>query len=135
MDVILEEHRLRNERPVDLHAAEPEAEPKPKPRKKPKIVVSDNRTYGTIRLHQERDFPDRVVGTDLANPDFARWGEAFGARGISLGKGGDVAGAVAEFLAHDGAAVLSVRSSAQAISAYTTIDALHERMRAVRAAE
>ena len=102
---------------------------------KPKIVVSDNRTYGTIRLHQERDFPDRVVGTDLANPDFARWGEAFGARGISLGKGGDVAGAVAEFLAHDGAAVLSVRSSAQAISAYTTIDALHERMRAVRAAE
>ena len=102
---------------------------------RPKIVVSDNRTYGTIRLHQERDFPDRVVGTDLSNPDFARWGEAFGAKGIALGKGGDVVGAVAEFLAHDGPAVLSVRASAQAISAYTTIDALHERMRAARAAE
>ena len=36
------------------------------------IIVLDNGMYGTIRMHQERQFPGRVVGTDLVNPDFAR---------------------------------------------------------------
>ena len=36
------------------------------------IIVVDNGMYGTIRMHQERQFPGRVVGTDLGNPDFAR---------------------------------------------------------------
>src|ERR1700733_7843317 len=35
------------------------------------IVVVDNGTYGTIRMHQEREYPARVVATDLKNPDFA----------------------------------------------------------------
>ena len=42
------------------------------------ILVVDNGTYGTIRMHQEREFPGRVCATDLANPDFARLAEAFG---------------------------------------------------------
>ncbi len=96
---------------------------------RPKIVISDNRSYGTIRLHQERDYPDRVAGTDLTNPDFALWARSFGIEGATLAKGDEVAGAVAAFLAADGPAVLAVRSSAQAISAYTTIAGLHERMR------
>ena len=99
----------------------------------PKIVVSDNGTYGTIRLHQERDHPDRVSGTDLTNPDFAAWGASFGALGIAVGPGGDVPDAVARFLAHDGPAVLHVRASAAAISAFTTIEGLHARMKAARA--
>ena len=91
---------------------------------KPKIVISDNGTYATIRLHQEREFPGRVAGTNLANPDFAAWARAFGALGLRLDRDGDVAATVARFLAHDGAAVLHVRSSAEAISAFTTITAL-----------
>ena len=98
----------------------------------PKIVISDNRTYGTIRLHQERDHPDRVSGNDLVNPDFAMWARAFGATAVSVGPGDDVAAAVSEFLSAKGAAVLTVRSSAEAISAYITITELHERMRAAR---
>lgn len=94
----------------------------------PKIVVSDNRTYGTIRLHQERDHPDRISGTDLVNPDFVAWAEAFGLKGFSIEKGDDIAGIVGAFLSHDGPALLAVRSSAEAISAYTTISALHARM-------
>ena len=50
----------------------------------PKVFVSNNGTYGTIRLHQERDYPERVVGTDLANPSFAKWAEAFGADAFSI---------------------------------------------------
>jgi acetolactate synthase-1/2/3 large subunit len=43
------------------------------------VVVVDNGSYGTIRMHQERDYPDRVEATDLKNPDFVAWAESFGA--------------------------------------------------------
>ena len=42
------------------------------------VIVVDNSSYGTIRMHQEREFPGRVSATDLANPDFAALGRAFG---------------------------------------------------------
>jgi acetolactate synthase I/II/III large subunit len=42
-------------------------------------VVIDNGAYGTIRMHQEREYPGRVSATALANPDFAKLGEAYGA--------------------------------------------------------
>src|SRR5262249_1315170 len=45
------------------------------------VVVINNGIYGTIRMHQERRFPGREIGTSLANPDFARYAEAFGAYG------------------------------------------------------
>ena len=43
------------------------------------VVVVDNGAYGTIRMHQEREYPGRVSATALANPDFALLGQAFGA--------------------------------------------------------
>jgi acetolactate synthase-1/2/3 large subunit len=43
------------------------------------VVVVDNGAYGTIRMHQEREYPGRVSATALANPDFAMLGAAFGA--------------------------------------------------------
>ncbi len=43
------------------------------------VLVIDNGAYGTIRMHQEREYPGRVSGTQLANPDFAMLGAAFGA--------------------------------------------------------
>ncbi|MDP4574902.1 thiamine pyrophosphate-binding protein [Qipengyuania sp. G39] len=44
------------------------------------VIVVDNGAYGTIRMHQEREFPgeDRISATRLANPDFAKMAEAFG---------------------------------------------------------
>jgi acetolactate synthase I/II/III large subunit len=42
------------------------------------VIVVDNGTYGTIRMHQERDFPGRVSGSDLFNPDFAALARAYG---------------------------------------------------------
>jgi acetolactate synthase-1/2/3 large subunit len=43
------------------------------------VIVVDNGSYGTIRMHQERTYPGRVAATDLANPDFAAVAAAFGA--------------------------------------------------------
>jgi len=43
------------------------------------VLVIDNGSYGTIRMHQERAYPGRIAATDLANPDFAALGAAFGA--------------------------------------------------------
>lgn len=45
-------------------------------------VIVDNGTYGTIRMHQERHYPGRVIATDLKNPDFVKYAEAFGAFGV-----------------------------------------------------
>ena len=42
--------------------------------------------YGTIRMHQERDYPARVSGTDLINPDFAAYARAFGGFGATVTK-------------------------------------------------
>jgi acetolactate synthase I/II/III large subunit len=84
---------------------------------KPKIILSDNGTYGTIRLHQEREFPSRVSGTDLVNPDFTLWAKSFGAQAVRIERGDDVRAKLAEALAHDGASVVHVRSSQTALSA------------------
>jgi len=43
------------------------------------VIVVDNGSYGTIRMHQERDYPERVSGTGLSNPDFAALARAYGA--------------------------------------------------------
>ena len=50
----------------------------------PLVIVMDNQEYGTIRTHQERDYPDRVSGTQLKNPDFALMAEAFGGFGVKV---------------------------------------------------
>jgi acetolactate synthase-1/2/3 large subunit len=53
------------------------------------IVVADNGMYGTIRMHQERHYPGRVIGTELKNPDFAAYARAFGGFGVTVEKTAD----------------------------------------------
>jgi acetolactate synthase-1/2/3 large subunit len=48
------------------------------------FLVINNGMYGTIRMHQERDYPGRVSGTDLKNPDFAALARAYGAHGETV---------------------------------------------------
>ncbi len=43
-----------------------------------KVILSENKTYGSIRVQQEREYPGRIIGTDLTNPDFEMIGRAFG---------------------------------------------------------
>ena len=47
-------------------------------------IIADNGMYGTIRMHQEREYPGRVSATDLRNPDFPAYARAFGGFGVSV---------------------------------------------------
>ncbi len=57
------------------------------------VIVCDNASYGTIRMHQEHHFPGRVIATDLRNPDFAAYARAFGGFGVMVEKTADFASA------------------------------------------
>ncbi len=93
----------------------------------PKVFVIDNGTYGTIRMHQERDYPGRVFGTDLKNPDFAAYARAFGADGFTIGSDKDALPAMEAAFASNKAAVIHVKLDTEAITPTTTITALRER--------
>jgi acetolactate synthase-1/2/3 large subunit len=82
------------------------------------FVVANNRSYGTIRLHQERTYPNRVIATTLANPDFARMAEAFGALGLTVHTDEQVGPCLAKALEYHGPAVVEVRTSLEHITAY-----------------
>lgn len=64
------------------------------------VVVVDNGTYGTIRMHQEREYPGRVSGSDLFNPDFAKLAEAFGWRSARATRTEEVVALLQEAAAH-----------------------------------
>ena len=55
------------------------------------VAIADNGMYGTIRMHQEREYPGRVVATALKNPDFAAYARAFGGFGVLVEKTADFA--------------------------------------------
>jgi acetolactate synthase-1/2/3 large subunit len=89
-----------------------------------KTFISNNGSYGTIRMHQEIAYKGRVHGTDLKNPDFARWAESFGAKGLTVRTIAEAPRAVAEALAHDGPVVVDVITAIEHISPTATIGSL-----------
>ncbi|MFZ6772108.1 thiamine pyrophosphate-binding protein [Undibacterium sp. SXout7W] len=64
------------------------------------IIVFNNSMYGTIRMHQEKEFPARVSGTALQNPDFAALARAFGAHGETVEQTADFAPALQRAIEH-----------------------------------
>lgn len=88
------------------------------------IIVSNNATYGTIRMHQEREYPTRVSGTDLLNPNFAKLADAYGGLGIRVTKTSEFEDALAKARAFKGPALIELMTSAEAISVTTTISKL-----------
>jgi acetolactate synthase-1/2/3 large subunit len=85
------------------------------------VLVVNNRMYGTIRMHQERAYPGRVVGTDLVNPDFAALAEAFGAHGEVVEETAAFAPAFERALAAGRPALLELRTDPEAITPSTTL--------------
>lgn len=73
-----------------------------------KIIVSNNSSYGTIRTHQQRHFPGRVSGTDLVNPDFTKFAEAFGAKGFRIQSSAEALSAVTEAMRMAGPVLIEV---------------------------
>jgi acetolactate synthase I/II/III large subunit len=85
------------------------------------VLVVNNGMYGTIRMHQERLFPGRVVGTDLVNPDFAAWAHAFGAYGEIVLRFEDFPDAFERALAEQRPALLELRVDPEAITPRQTL--------------
>ncbi|HBU61904.1 MAG TPA: thiamine pyrophosphate-binding protein, partial [Oceanicaulis sp.] len=75
------------------------------------VCVFDNGAYGTIRMHQERAYPGRVSGTDLANPDFKLMAEACGCAGYFVDKTEDFAAALDQALNAGKPALIHVKQS------------------------
>jgi acetolactate synthase-1/2/3 large subunit len=90
------------------------------------VLVADNRMLGTIRMHQERLYPGRVVGTGLVNPDFAAYARSFGAHGERVARTEDVEAAFERAVESGRPAVLHLEVDPEAITPRATLTQLRE---------
>jgi acetolactate synthase-1/2/3 large subunit len=97
------------------------------------FLVVNNGMYGTIRMHQEREYPARVHGTDLRNPDFAAYARAFGAHGEMVEETAQFAPALERSLAAGKPSLIEIRLDPQAITTQTTLDDLRTKSQRARA--
>jgi acetolactate synthase-1/2/3 large subunit len=86
------------------------------------ILVVNNGMYGTIRMHQERHYPGRVIATDLRNPDFVALARAYGAHGALVERSEEIGDALDEALGCGRPALIELRVDPQAITPRQTID-------------
>jgi acetolactate synthase-1/2/3 large subunit len=97
---------------------------------RPIVVVFNNATYGTIRMHQERHYPGRTIATELVNPDFVALARAYGAHGELVTRTEEFLPAFERAVAAAMPAIIDARTDPQRITTRTTIAA----MRAARKA-
>ena len=95
-------------------------------------IVANNAMYGTIRMHQEREYPTRESGTALANPDFAKWAEACGAHGEVVEKTEDFEAALDRALASGKPALIEVRTDPEALTPAATLSGTRDKALAIR---
>ena len=88
------------------------------------VLVVNNGMYGTIRMHQEREFPARVSGTELRNPDFAAYARAFGGHGETVERTADFGLAFQRAVASGKPAVIELKIDPEAITPSATLSGL-----------
>jgi acetolactate synthase-1/2/3 large subunit len=98
------------------------------------VLVINNGMYGTIRMHQERNYPGRVIATDLCNPDFVAYARAYGAHAALVERTEEFAAAFDAALGAGKPALLELRTDPDAITPRTTITALRAQAQAQQAA-
>ncbi|OJW73771.1 MAG: thiamine pyrophosphate-binding protein [Sphingomonadales bacterium 63-6] len=92
------------------------------------VIVVDNSTYGTIRMHQEREFPGRISATELVNPDFAALARAYGGWAARVERTEEFAPALAEAAGRKGLRLLHLVTDIERLNAAgTTVTALRSR--------
>jgi acetolactate synthase-1/2/3 large subunit len=84
-------------------------------------IIFDNGMYGTIRMHQERDYPGRISATDLRNPDFQAYARAFGGFGVSVERTEDFPAAFREAEASGKPAIVRLAIDPESITPGTTL--------------
>jgi acetolactate synthase I/II/III large subunit len=89
-------------------------------------IIANNGMYGTIRMHQEREYPSRVIGTTLVNPDFAAYARSFGAEGTTVETTADFAPAFRAALASSKPSVIELKLDPEAVTARQTLTQIRE---------
>jgi acetolactate synthase-1/2/3 large subunit len=90
------------------------------------VLVVNNGMYGTIRMHQERQFPGRPYGTTLVNPDFVAYARAFGAHGEAVERTEDFPPALERALAAGKPALVELRVDPEALTPRATLSEIRE---------
>jgi len=90
----------------------------------PVILILNNSSYGTIRMHQEREYPARVSGTEIVNPDYVALAGAYGFHGERVTRTDDFAAAYARALAAPAGAIIEIVIDTEAIAPRSTISDL-----------
>jgi acetolactate synthase-1/2/3 large subunit len=88
------------------------------------VLICDNGLYGTIRMHQEREYPGRVSATSLRNPDFAAYARSFGGFGATVERTADFAAAFRAAEASGVPAILHLKIDPEAITPGATLTAI-----------
>jgi acetolactate synthase-1/2/3 large subunit len=88
------------------------------------ILLLNNGMFGTIRMHQEREYPQHVAGTALANPDFAALARAYGYAGVTIRKSADFEAELLAALARPEGTVIEVVLEPELISTRVTLNAM-----------
>jgi acetolactate synthase-1/2/3 large subunit len=96
------------------------------------FIVIDNSMYGTIRMHQEREYPGRVSATTLKNPDFAAYARAFGGQGETVEETAQFAPAFDRAASSGKPAIIHVKIDPDAILPTMTLSAIRERALAIQ---
>ncbi|MFT5180147.1 MAG: acetolactate synthase-1/2/3 large subunit [Alphaproteobacteria bacterium] len=97
------------------------------------LIIANNSMYGTIRMHQEREYPGRSPATHLVNPDFVDWAKSFGASGERVETTEQFAPAFERALAAGGPAVIELIVSEELLSSNITLTQMRERVAAANA--
>jgi acetolactate synthase I/II/III large subunit len=90
-------------------------------------LVFNNNMYGTIRMHQEKEHPLRVIGTDLGNPDFTLLAQAFGLHSERVTADADFEGALVRAVQSNKPALIEIMCDPEKISVQATISSLREK--------
>ncbi|MFQ6017380.1 MAG: thiamine pyrophosphate-dependent enzyme [Kiloniellaceae bacterium] len=90
------------------------------------VLVINNGMLGTIRMHQEREYPGRVSGSDLVNPDFAALARAYGAQGETVARTEDFAPAFERALSAGKPALIELKIDPEAISPRASLREIRE---------
>ena len=91
------------------------------------VIIMDNGTYGTIRMHQEREYPTRVIGTDLRNPDFAAYARAFGGFGATVEKTAEFAKAFEDAQKSGKPSIIHVKVATDALTPGASLETIRAR--------
>jgi acetolactate synthase-1/2/3 large subunit len=94
------------------------------------VLLVNNGTFGTIRMHQEREYPAHVSGSDLRNPDFCALAKAYGYAAERITHTAEFEPALLRALAAEGGTVIEVMLSEEVITTRSTLSAIRHRSRA-----